>query len=73
MNTGNGKEKFKNFLILLDIGCSSTVVMLRLVKKLSPQKYYVIQWHTQAGNITTNLKVEVYFTLPSLSATDFKT
>ena len=73
MNTRNGKVKFKNFLILLDIGCSSTVVMLRLVKKLSPQKYYVIQWHTQAGNITTNLKVEVYFTLPSLSATDFKT
>ena len=23
------------------------------------------QWHTQAGNITTNLKVKLYFTLPA--------
>ena len=27
-----------------------------------------MQWHTQTGNITTNLKVEVDFTLPALSA-----
>ena len=27
-----------------------------------------MQWHTQAGNITTNLKVKVDFTLPELSA-----
>ena len=26
-----------------------------------------MQWHTQAGNITTNIKVEVDFTLPALS------
>ena len=25
--------------------------------------------HTQAGNITTNLKVKIYFTIPELSAT----
>ena len=30
-NTREGKEKFKNFLILLDSGCSSTIVMGRLV------------------------------------------
>ena len=29
-----------------------------------------MQWHTQAGNITTNLKVKVDFTLPELSATN---
>ena len=29
-----------------------------------------MQWHTQAGNITTNIKVEVDFTLPALSATN---
>ena len=28
-----------------------------------------MQCHTQAGNITTNLKVKIYFTLPELSAT----
>ena len=27
-----------------------------------------MQWHTQTGNITTNNKVKVYFTLPALSA-----
>ena len=27
-----------------------------------------MQWHTQAGNITTNLKVKIDFTLPALSA-----
>ena len=26
-----------------------------------------MQWQTQAGNITTNIKVEVDFTLPALS------
>ena len=27
-----------------------------------------MQWHIQAGNINTNLKVKVDFTLPTLSA-----
>ena len=26
-----------------------------------------MQWHTQAKNITTNLKVKVYFTLPAVN------
>ena len=25
-----------------------------------------MQWHTQAGNITTNFKVKIEFTLPEL-------
>ena len=32
-----------------------------------------MQWNTQAGNITTNLKVGVYFTLPTISATNVLT
>ena len=28
-----------------------------------------MQWHTQAVNPTTNLKVKIYFTLPKFSAT----
>ena len=32
-----------------------------------------MQWNTQAGNITTNLKVKVDFTLPALSATNVVT
>ena len=33
----------------------------------------MIQWHTQAGNITTNLKVEVDFTLTELSVMNIVT
>ena len=32
INTREGKAKFKNFPILLDSGCSSTIVMLGLIK-----------------------------------------
>ena len=32
-----------------------------------------MQLHTQAGNITTNFKFKLGFTLPSLSATNFVT
>ena len=51
----------------MDIGCSSTVLMERIVEKLRPGKDAVMKWHTQAGNITTNIKVQIYFTLPALS------
>ena len=30
-------------------------------------------WHIQAGNITTNIKVKVTFTLPALSTADVVT
>ena len=61
MNTRNNKAKFKNFQILLDCGCSYTILMIRLVGKLHPETYSVMQWHTQAGNITTNINIEVQF------------
>ena len=32
-----------------------------------------MQWHTQTGNITTNLKVKIDFTLPEFSATKLLT
>ena len=68
INKIKGRSKFKNFRIPLDSGCVSTTIMGILVGKLHPKKYSVMQWHTQAGNITTNLKVVVDFTLPELSA-----
>ena len=33
MNTRKGRAKFKNFQILLDSGCSSNILMVRLIKK----------------------------------------
>ena len=73
MKTREGKARFKKLLILLNIGFSSTIVMGRLAEKLNPKKYAVMQWHTQAGNITNNIKVAVDFTLPELSATNVVT
>ena len=70
INTRKAKTKFSKFRILLDSGCSFAVVMGRLVEIIHPKKDDVMQWHTQANNITTNPKVEVYFTLPELSATN---
>ena len=73
MNTRRNKSKFKNSQILLDSGCTSTIIMIRLVEKICPEKYAVTQWQTQAGNITTNFKVKVDFTLPTLSSTNVVT
>ena len=42
--------------------------MGRLIEKLRPEKGAPMQWNTQAGNITTNLKFHIDFTLPALSA-----
>ena len=41
-----------------------------LVEKLHPDKYAMMQWHMQAGNLTTDLKDKVDFTVPALSATN---
>ena len=73
MYTRKGRAKLKNFSILLDSGCSSTVVMGRLVNKLGLKEDTPMQWNTQAGNITTNPKVKVDFTIPALSATNVVT
>ena len=73
MNTIKGREKFKNFQIILDSEWSSTIVMILMVKKLLPETDAVMQWQTQAGKITTNLKVNVYFTVPARIATDVVT
>ena len=40
---------------------------------MHPEKDAVMQLHTQAGSITTNLKVKVDFTLPALRAKTFVT
>ena len=47
MNTHEGEARFKNFKILLDSGCSSTIVMRRLIEKLNPKEDAVMQWHAQ--------------------------
>ena len=43
MNTCRRKYKCKSFCILLDSGCSSTIVMIILMKILKTKKYDVMQ------------------------------
>ena len=73
MNSIKGREKFKGFRIILDSRCSSTIIMGGIVEKLHPEKYAVMLWHTQARNITTDLKVKIDITLPTISAPNFVT
>ena len=62
-----------SFRILLDIGCSLTIAMVRLVERLGPKKDAPMQWNTQAGNIRNNIRVKIDFTLPALSMTNVVT
>ena len=73
MNTIKCRLKFNNLQIVLGSGFSSTIVIGRLVGKHSLEKYDVMQRYTQAVNITTNIKVKVDFTVPSISATNIVT
>ena len=73
MNTRKGKARFKNFLILLYSGCSSTIIMGRLINKPTHKKDFVMQWNTQEGKITHNLKVKIDFVLTELSTTKIMT
>ena len=73
MNTRKGRARFKSFRILSNSGYISIIVMVSLLEKLNPDKYDVMQWNTQAENITTYPKVQIYFTLPVLSTINFVT
>ena len=57
----------------MESGCSSAILMGKLAEKLYPEKDAQMQWHTQAVNISTDLKVKVDFTLPALSTTNVVT
>ena len=46
MNTRHGRAKFKNFQIILESECSSTIIIGGLVEKVQPEEYTVVQWHT---------------------------
>ena len=60
MNTRNGREKINIFWVLLDSGCSSTILMISLIEKLNPKKNDVTQRHMQAVNVITNLKIKFF-------------
>ena len=52
MNTLSGREKFRNFRILLESGCSSTIVMGKMKSKIKQKTSEINMWETQAGKFT---------------------
>ena len=57
MDNRRGKAKLKNIRILLENGCSSMIVMIRPTTKIKTKTNAMMQWNTQAVNLTTNMKV----------------
>ena len=49
------------------------VIIGRLINILGLEKDALVQWNTQVGNITTDIKVEIYFTLSTINANNFVT
>ena len=62
MNTRRGQATFDNFRILFYSGCSSMIFMMRLITKIITKEDAMIQWYTQEGYITTNLKFKINLT-----------
>ena len=59
--------KSNNFLILLDRGWMQFHNINKNLKTiLNPKRETVMQCHTQAGNITTNMKVKYILSYPKL-------
>ena len=67
IRTSKGKDgKFKLAKVLLDTGCTTSIVNQDLVKKLTWNKGPKIRWKTTAGYFQTGNKVTIDFTLPEL-------
>ena len=64
MSTRGGRGKFRDFLIILNSGSRSTIVVGKLVSKIKQKKSEKNMWETQVGKFTTYKKVNVYFCLP---------
>jgi predicted aspartyl protease len=56
--------RLKTIKILLDSGCSSTIINSSLVSKLCTKRLPTERWTTAAGQMTTNKKVKIHFNLP---------
>ena len=67
MNTCRGRRKEEKKRILLNSGCSSTILTRTRTSKQLKTKDYVKQRKTQAGNIIIDQKVNIYIILPEFS------
>ena len=59
MNTCSGRVKFRDFIILLDSGRSSTIVMGKLKAKFKQKETTITLGESQAGKFFTSNKMNV--------------
>ena len=64
MRTSLGKPHLKTIRILCDSGTTGTIVEPWLVKKLRVRDTEHTTWNTKSGNLDTNKKCKVQFSLP---------
>ena len=71
INTCSGREKVRNFRILLDSGSSSKIVMGNITSKLKQKKLpEQTTWETQEEKFMTSKKVNVDLCLSEFNATE---
>ena len=63
INTRLGKSKFKKNRILLDNGCSGSIILEKIVHKLCMQKDTTTNWIMKGGNFQTSQKCKTTFIL----------
>ena len=71
LNTRLGKTKakhFKDLRVLLDSGCSGTMVNKNFLKKLRTKSAKEQSWTTKSGTFTTSGKCKVSFSFPEFDA-----
>ena len=59
-------EDFRRLKILLDSGCTATLINHSAVKTLKTSKKKTTNWATKGGNFSTSGKCLANFTLPAL-------
>ena len=58
------QDEFKRLRVLLDSGCTATLVNSNMVKHLKKKHTMPTKWSTKAGNFQTTHKCQIEFTLP---------
>ena len=58
------QDEFKRLRVLLDSGCTATLVNANMVKHLKKKHTMPTKWSTKAGNFQTTHKCKIEFTLP---------
>ena len=68
LGTARNKQ-VKLLRVLLDSGCSATIINSKFTEKLRVKRNDNTKWSTQAGNFETSKLCKIQFTLPEFHQT----